>query len=129
MLSSTLSMYCKYVHGDFRPNNLLICVQITTGPDGKSCIIQSRPDNPHFPYLKVIDFDWAGVAEDALYPLNRNLNVAWPGEDGMTISLMDDKKMIGSWLEHWPGQTPVPVSIPDQEERGNNIVTLQICRV
>ena len=31
---------------------------------------------------------------------------------------------VTSWLEHWPGQAPVPVSIPDQEERGNNIVTL-----
>ena len=119
----------QYVHGDFRPNNLLICVQITTGPDGKSCIIQSHPDNPRFPYLKIIDFDWAGLAEEALYPLNRNPDVAWPGEDGMTISLTDDKKMIGSWLEHWPGQTSVPVSIPDQEERGDNIVTLQIRRV
>ena len=114
------------MHGDFQPNNLLICIWITTGPDGKSCIIQTCPDNPCFPYLKVIYFDWAG---DALYPLNRNPDVAWPGEDGMAISLMDDEKMISSWLEHWPGQAPVPVSIPDQEERGDNIVTLQICQV
>ena len=106
----------------------MICIQITS-PDGESCIIQPHPSNPSFPYLKVIDFDWAGVAGDAVYPLNRNPDVSWPGEDGMLISIEDDKKMMESWLKHWPGQAPVPVSVPDKEERGDETVTLHICRL
>jgi len=119
----------NFVHADFRPNNLLIFVQIITGPDGKTCVIQKRPSDPSLPYLKVIDFDWAGVADHAIYPLNRNPDVLWPGKDGMPISLDDDKKMIKSWMEHWPSQVLVPVSVPDMVERGEETVTLQIRRV
>jgi hypothetical protein len=91
----------NYVHGDMRPNNLLILVKVT--PDGKSCIIQSRPDsNPPHPYLKAIDFDWAGIAGAVEYPPHRNPDVEWPGESGMPILNTHDRKMIDIWMSKWP---------------------------
>ena len=73
------------VHGDLRPNNLLICVKITD----KGCSIQHRPDSdPPLPYLKVIDFDWAGEAGKVEYPPHRNLDIEWPGENGSPFQPM-----------------------------------------
>jgi serine/threonine protein kinase len=86
----------QFVHGDLRPNNLLISVKLT--PDG--CIIQLRP-NSSLPYLKVIDFDWAGEAEKVEYPPHRNPEVEWPGKSGKPISVNDDRIMIDSWLSKW----------------------------
>jgi serine/threonine protein kinase len=85
----------QLVHGDLRPNNLFISVKLT--PDG--CIIQTRPNS--LPYLKVIDFDWAGEAGKVEYPPHRNPEVKWPGESGKPISAEDDAKMIESWLSKW----------------------------
>lgn len=90
-----------FVHGDFRPNNLLI--NVTTPPN--DCIIHFRPsDRPSdlaLPYLKVIDFDWSGLAGRVEYPPHRNPEVEWPGVNGMAISVDDDKIMVDSWLKKW----------------------------
>jgi hypothetical protein len=91
----------KYVHGDLRPNNLLISVKLTTALD--DCIIQLRPhSDPPLPYLKVIDFDWAGKAGEVEYPAHRNPDVEWPGESGKPILDTHDKCMVDSWLSKWP---------------------------
>lgn len=45
----------KYVHGDFRTNNLLIYVDISSS----SCTLIPRTDT-RLPFIKVIDFDWSG---------------------------------------------------------------------
>jgi len=103
----------NYVHGDMRPNNLLILVEVT--PDGKSCIIQSRPDsNPPHPYLKVIDFDWAGIAGAVEYPPHRNPDVEWPGEPGMPIFETHDREMIDMWMSKWPAGN---VSVADRTDQ------------
>jgi hypothetical protein len=88
----------KYVHGDLRPNNLLI--KVTTGLDG--CKIQNREGSDPLPCLKVIDFDWAGKAGAVKYPPHRNPDVEWPGESGKPISDSHDKLMIDTWLSKWP---------------------------
>jgi serine/threonine protein kinase len=83
----------QLVHGDLRPNNLFIKVKLTR--DG--CEILPRPSSK-LPYLKVIDFDWAGEAGKVKYPPHRNPEVEWPGESGEPISANDDRIMITSWL-------------------------------
>jgi hypothetical protein len=110
----------NYVHGDLRPNNLLISI-IFSAPD--HCIIQNRPHSP-LPYLKVIDFDWAGVAGVVEYPPHRNPDVIWPGHSGKVILATHDKLMIDSWLSEWPH-----VNVPDADEderRGDNTTFLRI---
>ena len=116
----------NYVHGDMRPNNLLILVQVTA--DGKSCIIQSRPDsNPPHPYLKVIDFDWAGIAGAAEYPPHRNPDMQWPGESGMPILNTHDRKMIDIWMSKWPaGNVPGADRRGRGDPRGNEVVYTRI---
>lgn len=90
----------KFVHGDLRPNNIFISIKVTNPED---CIIQSRPHSkPPLPYLKVIDFDWAGVAGEVKYPPHRNPDVEWPGKSGGFILADHDKIMIDSWLSKWP---------------------------
>ena len=98
---------CNYVHDDMQPNNLLILAKVT--PDGKSCTIQSHPDfNPPFPHLKIIDFDWAGIAGVVEYPPHRNPDVEWPGQSGMPILNTHDRQMIDIWISKWPaGNVPV----------------------
>lgn len=86
----------QLVHGDLRPNNLFIKVKLTH--DG--CDILPRPSS-ELPYLKVIDFDWAGEAGKVKYPPHRNPEVEWPGESGEPISANDDRIMITSWLSKW----------------------------
>ena len=116
----------NYVHGDMRPNNLLILVEVT--PDGKSCIIQSRPgSNPPHPYLKVIDFDWAGIAGAVEYPPHRNPDVEWPGESGMPILNTHDREMIDIWMSNWPaGNVPVADQRDRRDPRGDEAVYTQI---
>lgn len=114
----------NYVHGDLRPNNLLI--KVATGPDG--CKIQYREGS--LPFLKVIDFDWAGVAEVVKYPPHRNPDVEWPGDSGKPILQSHDKLMIDAWLSKWPladaegdrrgdGATPILVSHGRGDKRGD----------
>ena len=106
-----------YVHGDLRMNNLLVCVEIKQGSNGKhTCIIQPRPNtSPEVPYLKVIDFDWAGIADQARYPRQRNPEICWPGRDGMPISIFHDKEMIDLWLSLWPSNADKPIQEPTKK--------------
>jgi hypothetical protein len=88
----------KFVHGDLRPNNLLI--KVASVSDG--CVVQLRPaSDPPLPYLKVIDFDWAGEAGAVEYPPHRNPEVEWPGDSGKPILATHDKVMIDTWLSKW----------------------------
>jgi len=115
----------KFVHGDLRANNLLISVKFTT--DG--CSIQSRPNSvPPLPYLKVIDFDWAGVAGVVTYPPHRNPDVQWPGKSGKPIMDTHDRIMIDSWLSNWPHTNVPDVGDDDKEDdgRGGDTTFLRI---
>jgi hypothetical protein len=91
----------NFIHGDFRPNNLFINVTITAD----DCSIQFQPDSDSFlPYLKVIDFDWAGEAGVVEYPPHRNPDVQWPGDNGKPILADHDELMIKSWLSKWDNE-------------------------
>jgi len=109
----------KYVHGDLRPNNLLI--KVTVGPDG--CKIQYREGSDPLPYLKVIDFDWAGEAEVVKYPPHRNPDVEWPGESGKPILDSHDKLMIDSWLSKWPH---LNVADAEGDRRGDEATSIRV---
>jgi hypothetical protein len=109
----------KYVHGDLRPNNLLI--KVTAGPDG--CKIQNREGSDPLPYLKVIDFDWAGDAEVVKYPPHRNPDVEWPGDSGKPILVSHDKLMIDTWLSKWPH---LNVADAEGDRRGDGATSIQV---
>jgi hypothetical protein len=93
----------KYVHGDFRTNNLLIYVDISSS----SCTLIPRTDTG-LPFIKVIDFDWSGHPSTVeqpntiRYPPHRNPQVRWPGNDGWHIGAGDDDLMIDYWRQEWP---------------------------
>ena len=75
----------NYVHGDLRPNNIMIRKDLSKQPLD----------------LKVIDYDWAGEASKVYYPAERNPEIAgikWPGEAGGKIENGHDWKLISSWL-------------------------------
>ena len=75
----------NYVHGDLRPNNIMICKDMSKQPLG----------------LMVVDYDWAGEASKVYYPAERNPEIAgikWPGEAGGKIENGHDWKLISSWL-------------------------------
>ncbi|KAF8906953.1 hypothetical protein CPB84DRAFT_1844088 [Gymnopilus junonius] len=81
-----------YVHGDLRMNNLMVHIEISTLADGSLiCKILSRLGS-NLPYIKVIDFDWAGLAGEVNYPPHRNIAVSWPGQAGFPIMRSHDQK-------------------------------------
>lgn len=74
-----------FVHGDLRPNNLMIKMagdQIAEPLD-----------------IKVVDFEWAGRLNEACYPLDRSTSLQYPGNAGDLIGSDDDKLMIDRWQE------------------------------
>ena len=76
----------NYVHGDLRPNNIMIRKDLSKQPLG----------------LMVVDFDWAGEASKVYYPAERNpeiTGIKWPGEAGGKIESDHDWKLISSWLQ------------------------------
>ncbi|KAJ8503374.1 hypothetical protein ONZ45_g10915 [Pleurotus djamor] len=86
----------KMVHGDFRPNNLMIKL----GDDGKLPVVVEG-----FVQLKVVDFDWAGEAGKATYSPQRNEEIPgleWPGLPGDAIGAHDDAQVVGSWWRGFP---------------------------
>jgi serine/threonine protein kinase len=85
----------NFVHGDFRPNNLLIYVKISP-----SCTLELNDDDK--PYVKAIDFDWSGVGGKVYYPISLNQEVKWPGDDGMCMRAGDDDRMVDYWSPTWP---------------------------
>jgi len=50
-------------------------------------------------YLKVVDFDWAGIVGNVQYSSIRNPEIHWPGVNGKTITINHDNEMISHW--HW----------------------------
>ena len=78
-----------FVHGDIRPNNLLVDRRTLTSKDGFKI---------HF-----IDFDWAGRQGEAVYPMRVN-NVTVPSQrpegasDGKPILVEHDMAMANSLL-------------------------------
>ena len=62
----------NYVHGDLRPNNIMIHKDLLKQPLG----------------LMVVDYDWAGEASKVYYPAEWNPeieDIKWPGEAGGKI--------------------------------------------
>ena len=101
----------NFVHGDFRTNNVLVCIQINPNShDGPSVIIQPSPQSELQAYLKVVDFDWASIAGKVRYPSIRNPDIQWPGVNGKTISMNHDEEMINHWMAFWP-EDPQPVQV------------------
>lgn len=90
----------KMVHGDLRPNNIMVKIELTANNSYRVCM---QEEEAHLVDLKLIDFDWAGRQGDVRYPAARNPAVAyWPGEDGALISQGDDRKMVEAWMQSWP---------------------------
>lgn len=69
------------VHGDFRPNNVMVRTTRTGQLDDQ-------------PKLRLIDFDWAGPAGVAQYPVVRNEDIPWPGAAGSNIEAGHDRIML-----------------------------------
>ena len=74
----------KYVHGDLRPNNILV--------SGEGGAVRVR----------VIDFDWAGIENEQSYPSFMNhVDIPWPegARDGQPILHEHDKYWIDKLFE------------------------------
>lgn len=76
-----------FVHGDLRPNNLMIKV-VGAG----NAFVQPITVN-------VIDMEWAGKVGEAYYPGDRNGAVGYPGNAGGPIGADDDGRMVQSWWD------------------------------
>jgi len=74
----------KLVHGDLRPNNIMIRMQDRT--------LIAKPVE-----IKVVDFEWADKVGVARYPQNRNEDIGYPGKAGGLIGWDDDLDMINKW--------------------------------
>jgi len=75
----------NYVHGDLRPNNIMIHKDLLKQPLGPM----------------VVDYDWAGEASKVYYPAEWNPEIEgikWSGEAGRKIENDYDWKLILSWL-------------------------------
>jgi hypothetical protein len=66
------------VHGDFRMANIML----KAGEEEKAVLI---------------DFDWAGKAGEARYPITRNDDIDYPGEPGGSIGAGDDRRFYETW--------------------------------
>lgn len=75
------------VHGDFRPNNLMIKVVA-----GGNAFVEPITVN-------AIDMEWAGKVGEAYYPGDRNGAVGYPGHAGGCIGADDDACMVQSWWD------------------------------
>lgn len=78
------------VHGDLRPNNVIIEINQNKLPTTR--------ENGVGINLKVVDFDWAGKAGEVCYPLLRNPDVHWEGENGKAILAGHDRSLVDTWL-------------------------------
>ena len=68
------------VHGDFRMANIMV----KPGEEEKA---------------KLIDFDWAGAAGNARYPVTRSHCLGYPGCAGGLIDADDDRKFYLTWKD------------------------------
>jgi serine/threonine protein kinase len=74
------------VHGDLRPNNLMI----------KMRNLYAIADPV---VIKVVDFEWADRVGQARYPVDRNEELGYPGEAGALIGPDDDSVMVDQWVQ------------------------------
>jgi len=74
----------ELVHGDLRPNNLMIKMS--------DRIQIAEPVE-----IKVVDFEWADKVGTARYPQSLNKHIGYPGEPGGLIGPKDDCYMIDKW--------------------------------
>ncbi|KAJ2911345.1 hypothetical protein MD484_g9069, partial [Candolleomyces efflorescens] len=73
-----------FVHGDLRPNNVMVDLETLQGSGVAK--------------IKVIDFDWSGKANEAQYPGSRNPTIKWPvGSAGGLIGQDHDAVLLSSW--------------------------------
>ncbi|KAG9042304.1 hypothetical protein FS837_011030 [Tulasnella sp. UAMH 9824] len=77
------------VHGDLRPNNLMLEVDCDYIPVSSG---EEQGVN-----LKVVDFDWAGESGYVYYPLHRNEDITWPEAPGMPIIVGHDRALVKDW--------------------------------
>jgi hypothetical protein len=70
----------EYVHGDFRPTNIMI---------------QFSEEDVQ---IKVIDFDWSGKSGETLYPFNLNKELGYLGDPGDTIDAQHDNYWVEKLL-------------------------------
>lgn len=68
------------MHGDFRPNNIMVQVFKMQRSYTPVCSREGQGAN-----LKVFDFDWAGKSGSVSYPLQRNEEITWPAAPWATI--------------------------------------------
>ncbi|OBZ78364.1 hypothetical protein A0H81_02639 [Grifola frondosa] len=81
------------VHGDLRPNNIMMQVDEETKPVLSQAVGAAAN-------LKAIDFDWAGKAGQVFYPELRNEDIeSWPACVGSSIDAGHDRRLVDSW---WP---------------------------
>jgi hypothetical protein len=66
------------VHGDLRMANIML----KAGEERKAVLI---------------DFDWAGKAGEARYPITRSDGLGYPGEPGGPIGAGDDRQLYETW--------------------------------
>ncbi|KIO20236.1 hypothetical protein M407DRAFT_245877 [Tulasnella calospora MUT 4182] len=89
----TVMEEANMVHGDLRPNNIMVEV----GPD-KTPVRSGEEQSVN---LRVVDFDWAGESDKVCYPLQRNEAITWPGDAAMSIRRGHDRDLIDNWwLKH-----------------------------
>jgi hypothetical protein len=68
------------VHGDFRMPNIML----KKGEEDKAVLV---------------DFDWAGEAGKAKYPVTRSVGFGYPGEPGGPIGAGDDRRFYETWKD------------------------------
>ena len=92
-ICSALDTFVKHlqslelVHGDLRPNNIMIKVQ--TGYEIAVPVV-----------IKVIDFEWADAVGKGRYPLHLNTKVDYPGTPGGLIETSHDADMVVRCQDH-----------------------------
>ena len=89
-----------FVHGDLRPNNIMVHVD-------EQCLPSISSTNS-VANICVIDFDWAGSGGVVFYPDTRNNqieDVRWPGKAGGPIEVGHDELLVASWWRyHFNGE-------------------------
>ncbi|KAG9050148.1 hypothetical protein FS837_007447 [Tulasnella sp. UAMH 9824] len=80
------------MHGDFRPNNIMLQVFKMQHSYTPVCSGGGQEAN-----LKVVDFDWAGKSGSVSYPLQRNEDIAWPAAPWDRIIKDHDRELVNIW--------------------------------
>lgn len=91
----------QMVHGDVRPNNVMIRVKINGNWFRPLYRVGQKLID-----IRVVNFDWSGQAGKVRYPAVRPFPVKYlPREDGQTILQEDDWRMAAAWMKTWPKES------------------------